>query len=297
MSTFEQLLKVLKANHQRDRQPNRTPKTVPSPYPIPKLEHVLLRDPKRSDSSSVRTERYEMFRNMRLVLGSVEEPVPCRLCVRDGLLGGECLARDDEQRRLGIRKTQSLSEMGPVDIGHKVCVQIPLRVVLERFGDHNRPKVRPANSDVHDGLDRLARVTLPLPASHSLRKRLDVAKYVCDLIDAFLVDRPLGALAERNMQHSPVLGSIDVFSSEHLITGMLNSSLFGEREESVQDFGRNEVLGKVKEEGRLSGIDLGVVSTTEVLESVRVEPEEVLEDELVLFGVVDTLELFPGLVL
>ena len=138
MRSLEQLLKVIVSQDNRNRQPNRAPQTIPSPNPIPKLKHILFRNPKRLNCLRIRAQRNKMLGYMRLVLGTLKEPSTRRLRIRNRLLRRKRLARNNEQRRLGITLPQRLSYMRPIDIGHEKRLEIALRIGFERLGYHNR---------------------------------------------------------------------------------------------------------------------------------------------------------------
>ena len=105
---LEELLDIVVADDERDRQTGGTPEGVPTADPVPELEHVRLGDAEGSDRLRVRGERDEVLRDVRLVLGRCEEPIAGALRVRNGLLRGERLAGNDEQSRLGVAETEGL---------------------------------------------------------------------------------------------------------------------------------------------------------------------------------------------
>ncbi len=71
------------------------------------------------------------------IVGLCQEPLLGGGCVGDGLLSGEGLRGDDEERRLGVQLLQSLGHVGPVDVGHEVNVWADL-VGLQSFSGHQR---------------------------------------------------------------------------------------------------------------------------------------------------------------
>src|ERR1700722_2997858 len=123
----QQLLKILISYHQCDRQADGTPQTVPSPPPIPELEHVLLADPKLRNGLCIGAER----RKMCLGSNGLEEPSTGILRIRDGLLCRERLACDNKQSAFGVTQSERFGEMGAVYVGDKVSGEVALRVRLE----------------------------------------------------------------------------------------------------------------------------------------------------------------------
>ena len=137
MRTLEELLEVIEADDKRDGETNRGPEGVAAADPVPERKHVLLGDAKLGDLGGVGGERDEVLRDVRLVLGGGEEPVASGDRVRDGLLGGEGLGGDDEERGLGVAELRGLGEVGAVDVGDEAQGLVPGTIVLEGFGDHD----------------------------------------------------------------------------------------------------------------------------------------------------------------
>ena len=161
MGALEELLKVVVSDDEGDREADGTPQAVPTADPIPELEHVLRGDAKLGRGGDVGAERDEMFRDVRLVLGVIEEPRAGGVGVGDGLLGGERLAGDDEQGAFGIAEAEGLREVGAVDVGDKVRGKIALGVRLEGLGDHHGAEIGSADADVDDGGDGFSGVARP----------------------------------------------------------------------------------------------------------------------------------------
>ena len=112
-------LKVLVPDHKRDREANCAPEAVAAASPVPEAEHVLLRDAERGDSLLIRAERDEVLRDISGGAGAadgIEEPSTGTLSIRDGLLGSEGLAGDDEEGTLGVARAEGLREVGAVDV-------------------------------------------------------------------------------------------------------------------------------------------------------------------------------------
>jgi hypothetical protein len=196
----------------------------------------------------------------------------------------------------GLQTLQSLGEVGSVDVGDEVGGEVPLGVGLESLGDHDGAQVGTTDTDVDDGVDGLSRVPLPGSVPNGLGELLDVLKHGRNLTDTLLADLELVEVTESDVENSTILGSVNVLSREHLVPVGLNFSLANEVEEGVEDGLGDQVLGVIQEEGdcRIVWRD---VFLAELFEPVRILGEEVLENELRLFGVVDSLELLPGSVI
>lgn len=168
MGTLEQLLKVVVSDHEGDRETDGGPEGVATADPVPEGEDVGLGDAKGGDGLCVRAECDKVLCDVSLVLCGREEPVPRALRVGNGLLGSECLTSDDEQGGLGVRDTQSLGQVRSVDVGDEVSCQITLGVRLEGLSDHDGSEIRTTDTDVDDGVDSLASVSLPGTAAYLL---------------------------------------------------------------------------------------------------------------------------------
>jgi hypothetical protein len=156
------------------------------------------------------------------VLSGLHEPVSSRGSVGDGLLSGEGLGRNDEEGRLRVASLELLSEMGTVDVGDEVHLEVPLGVVLEGLGDHDGSEVGSSDTDVDDVGDGLAGVALPLTRADRVGEGLDVGEDVKDLVRSGLVDLPVGEVSEGDVKDGSVLGGVDVLAGVHVIPGLLD---------------------------------------------------------------------------
>lgn len=225
VSTLEELLEVLIADNEGDRQSDGTPEGVTSTDPVPKLEHVLLGDTEGSDSLGVRTEGDEMFGNVGLIFGDLEEPVSGTLGVGDRLLSGEGLASNDEERCLRVAKLQGLGEVSSVYIGDEVGCKVPLGVSLESLSNHDGTQIGTADADVDDGVDGPSRVSLPSPVPNGVCELLDVLEHGRNLTGTLLADLELVKVTESYMKDGTILGGVDMLSREHLVPVGLDLSL------------------------------------------------------------------------
>lgn len=131
-------------------------------------------------------------------------------------------------------------------------------------------QVRSTNTNVDDGVNLLASVSLPLAAANLLAELLHVVENAVDALDdALAVDLHLlvGDVAERNMVDGAVLSEVDLLTSKHLITELLEAGLFCELDEQLQRLLSDEVLGEVEENLRVLGVILE--GAAELLESLH----------------------------
>ena len=296
VSTLEELLEVIISDNESDRQSDGTPKGVPSTDPIPELEHVILRYTEGGDGLGVRAEGDKMLGDVSLVFGGLEEPVSSTLSIGDCFLSSEGLAGNDEEGSLGVTNPQSFSKMGSVNVRDEVGCEVPLGVGLESLGNHDGTQVGTTDTDVDDSVNALSRVSLPSSVANGLGELLDVLKHSRNISDTLLVDLELVEVTEGDMEDGTILGGVDVLSGEHLVPVGLDFSLPNEAEEGIEDGLGDQVLGVIQEEGDCR-IIWGDVFLAEFLKPVRILSEEIRENELRLFRIVDGLELFPGSVI
>ena len=96
-------LEVVHANVECDGGADGRPERVPAADPVPEAEHILGVDPKLADPFGVGRERGKMLGHGGLVLGGGEQPGLGAVGVGHGLLGGEGLGRDEEERGLRVQ--------------------------------------------------------------------------------------------------------------------------------------------------------------------------------------------------
>ena len=234
-----------------------------------------------------------MLCDMAFFLSGLQKPLFGRLRIRDCLLSSERLGGDDKECCLWITSPQSLRDVRAVDIRHEVRCEVAFRVVLESLSDHDGTKVRATNADVHNRLDLLARVPLPLATSDALGEDTYMLEHTSDLVNARLRDLECVAkVAQRNVQHSTILRSIDMLAGKHGIARILDARLSHEVEKLSEDFLVDQILGEVEKE---SGVRRLVLSA-ELLEAIRISCEEVLDDQSRLLRVVEGPKLLPCLV-
>lgn len=133
--------------------------------------------------------------------------------------------------------------MCAVDVADEEGLDGSVRVRLEGLDGHDGPEVRASDTDVDDGGDLLAGVSLPFAGPDLVGELLYVLEDVSDLVSAGFVDLE-GAIGvpEGDVQDGTALGSVDVLPGEHLIPGLLDIGLPGEIEEGVEDLVVDEIL-------------------------------------------------------
>lgn len=74
-------------------------------------------------------------------------------------------------------------------------------------------------------------------------------KHDRNITDAILTDLELVKVTESDVENGAILGSVDVFSGEHLVPVGLNLGLPNKVEEGVEDGLGNQVFRVIQEEG------------------------------------------------
>jgi hypothetical protein len=128
--------------------------------------------------------------------------------------------------------------MSTINVGHKVRLEIALGIRLEGLGHHDGTQIGAADTNVHDRLDGLSRISLPPTAPYFLRELAYVLEDGSHFIDAGLADlKWLGYanVAQGDMEDGSVLRSVYMLAAEHIVAGLSDLGLLGELEESVED--------------------------------------------------------------
>lgn len=161
--------------------------------------------------------------------------------------------------------------MRAVDVGDKVELHALLAVGLESLADHDRAQVGATDTDVDDGVDRLAAVALPLAAPDLLGELLHVVEHAVDLLHYALpihLHRVILGVPEGDMVHGSVLGEVDLLTLEHVISELLDVGLLGQLDQQWQSVLSEEVLAEVEED--LGTLGVVLEGAGEFLEALRV---------------------------
>mmetsp|Transcript_30247 Transcript_30247/g.63716 ORF Transcript_30247/g.63716 Transcript_30247/m.63716 type:complete len:581 (-) Transcript_30247:150-1892(-) len=228
------------------------PLGVPSADPVPEAEHVVGVDAEFRDGLAIGGEGDEVLGHAGFVsLVRIHEPLLGGAGVGHGLLRGEGLGGDEEERRLGVALLEDLGDVRPVHVGAEVHGEIPLRVGLERLADHDGAQVRPPDADVHDGVDALARVALPVAAADLFGEDLDLAQHFVHFghdVRAVHVDGGVALISQRHVEDGAFLGVVDLGAGVHFLGLAEDVGLLGQLVEEGHGLGRHAVFGVVQEE-------------------------------------------------
>lgn len=197
-------------------------------------------------------------------------------------------------------------------------LEVSVRIGLQSFCDHNRApetgisehvlygqrksmlkshiQIRASDTDVDDGLDLFASVSLPFATSHLFRELLHVLEDGVDFLDDTLaidLHGLVGNIAQGDVVDRTVLCEVDGFSLEHSIAKLLQFCLLSEIHKKRKGLISDEVFGEVKQDLRL--IRRVGKGTSELLETLGVLFEVFLQDNVLAQGIVVLLESLPGI--
>ena len=229
---IEQRLEMISADGDGDRETDGAPQRVAAADPVPEGEHVLERDAELADLFLSGAEGDEMFADRGVAAELLHQPVARAAGVGQRFLRGEGLRRDDEQRGLGVEALERGAQVGAIDVRHEVRSQPLMPVRPQRLGHHHRPEVRPADADVDQVGERLAGVTGKRATAHPGRKITHASERRIHLRHhVFAIDqnRPIAAIAQRDVQHRSVLGDVDALAAEHRVASPLDVACPGQR--------------------------------------------------------------------
>ena len=314
VGTGQELMEVVEANVEGDRQTDGAPHGVATTHPGLEAEHVLLVNAELGDLLLVGGQGHEVLGDVRVILGRLQEPRLRAVGVGGGFGCGKGLGGDQEKGSLGVRVLESLGDVGAVNVGHEVQLHPLLAIWLQGLGHHHGTpelswsvtftvgvgagdsQVGATNADVDDGVDLLATVTLPLAAADLLGELLHVLKHGVDVLnDALAIDMHglVGDVAQSDMVDGPVFGEVDVLALEHGIAELLHLGFLGQFDQQGQGVLREEILRVVEKDIRV--IHRVGKRAAELVEALGVLFELLLQDDVPAHGIVVVLKLLPGM--
>ena len=229
---------------------------------------------------------------MSTVLCGSEEPFARGLCICDSFLGCKRLTRNDEECRFGIDLAECLGNVCSIDVGYKVWGKAALGIDLQRLRNHYGTKIGTSDADVDDSGDGLASVPFPCATTHRIGELLDVLQDLRDFVDPKLGNVVCAEASKSDVEDCTILRGVDMLSSEHLVTVLLDARFADQFEESVQDGLRDQVLGIVEEES-VGGIRGSNILLRELGKSRGIGGKEVFEDKGLALVIVQLLEFLP----
>src|SRR5262249_43043289 len=158
--------------------------------------------------------------------------------------------RNDEQRLSGFEVANRFDQIRAVNVRNESKGHRALAVVLERLVCHDRAQIRSADPDIDDVTNALAGVAAPLAAPNAIR---EIGHLVQDSVyfwnDVFAIynDYRVTRRAQRDVEHGPIFGDIDLFTPEHSIDPGSETSSLSELNQQGERFASDAVLGVIQE--------------------------------------------------
>ena len=247
MRAGQQLNEVVEAHGENDGQANRRPQGVTAANPVPEFEHVGGVDAELANRFRVGGERREVFSHVLVVARGRQEPVARAVGVGHGLLGGEGFGRDQEQGGFRIDALQHFGNVGAIDVGDKVHVEVVF-IRTQRFGDHERTEVGAADTNVDHVGDRFAGVAFPATGDNRFREGFHLLQHSVHFrhhIFAINHNRRVAAVAQRDVEYRAIFGAVDLFTGEHRLDGARQVGLFRQILQFSQRLFGDAVFGEV----------------------------------------------------
>ncbi len=259
----QQLFEMPPADRQRDRQADRRPQREAAADPVPELEDVLGGDAEFPGGVAVGRQRDEVAGHCVRVTGGSDQPVAGGAGVGQGFERGEGLAGDDEQGRARVEAGEQRGDVGAVDIGDEMHLDVRLLPGGEGLDRHARPEVGAADADVDDVGDALAGIAAPAAAVDAVAEALQAPQHRAHF------GRRLVAGAQGHVADGAPFAVVDRLAGQH--AGLPAVEVGGGRRLAQQGerFAADALLGKVEQQA--------VVAQREILEALRVGGEQVAQ--------------------
>ena len=273
--TLQQGFEIFKADRQGDRHADGRPGGVAAANPVPELEHVVGVDTELGHGLAVGGERGEVLGDVGLVTGDVDEPVAGGQGVGHGLLSGEGLGGHQEQGGFRIDLLQGLGDVGAIDVGDEVHLQVVFEGA-QGLGDHHWTQIGTADADVDHVLDRLAGVALPLAGNDFLAEALHLGQHGLHFrhhVLAVALYGTVGAVAQGHVQDGAPFGHVDLVAVEHGVDGAAQIGLFGQIDEQLERLLGDQVLGVVDQ-------DVALIGEGELVETLGILGEQIFQPGL-----------------
>src|SRR5262245_29028412 len=117
------------------------------------------------------------------------------------------------------------------------------------FISHHRTEVGAADADIDDVTDALAGMSLPLTAADAVGEVCHLIEHCMDMWNDVLAvhdDRCPPWRTKGNVQHSAILGDVDLVAAEHRVDALAQTALLGQFGEQPHRFFRDAVLRVIK---------------------------------------------------
>ena len=246
MGAGEHVFEIVCSDGDHDREADRRPQRIATADPVPEAEDAVLADAEGGDLVERGRDRGEVIGDRRLAKsgrqpGAGGRRIGHRLDGREGLRG------DDEQRRGGIETGERVGDMRSVDIGDVVGARAVVKG-RKRQGGHDGSEIGAADADVDDVGDRLAGGTADRAGADTVGVAAHGVEHGANLrhdVGAIDADRPVGPVAQGDVQHGAVFGRVDARAGKHGVAALLDAGRFRERSEEPHRLDVDRAFGEV----------------------------------------------------
>ena len=227
--------KSLRPDRDHHRQPDRAPDRVAPADPVPEAEDAAPgRCPSpRSCRAPWRRRRNARRRTRRALACSQACAVRALVIVSMVVKVFEAMMTSV---RCGSSPCEHVVDVRAVDVRDEVRPR-PVVVGRQRQRRHHRPEVGAADADVDDvgepaavGRGDRARAHAVGEGRHPVEHAVDLGHHVLAVDE----DRLAGAVAQRHVQHRPVLGGVDLRAGEHQVAPLRHAARRGELDQQRQ---------------------------------------------------------------
>ena len=146
---------------------------------------------------------------------------------------------------------KDFDQLGGVDIGDKVHLQVAPSKGLKGFRDHDGPEVGTSDPDVHDVGNRLSFVAFPRSRANLLGKNLHVLAGGLHLRhQVFALDEQglVSWAAKGDVKDRAIFGTVDLIAAKHSISELFHFGFLDKLAEEFERFWGNAVFGVIDEE-------------------------------------------------
>ena len=238
----QQSLEMAETDGQRNGQSDSRPQREAATYPVPEFEDIFRGNAELGGGGQIGRGGDEMTGDGRFVTRCSENPVARSLRVGHRFQRREGLAGDDEHGAARVEAGQHAGQIGAVEIGDEVDVDVGLLEGGQGMRRHAWPKVGSANADIDDIGDAFTRKTAPLSAVYLFAKAGEAGE------DGFDLGRRGVAGTQIDVANGTTFGVIDRFASAHPLDPGAQAGLFGELPQQTHGVLVEPLFGVVEQE-------------------------------------------------
>ena len=173
------------------------------------------------------------------------------MSVRQSLLSRKSFRGDQKKSGGGLADPKDFDQLGRVDIGDKVHLQVAPSEGLEGLRDHNRPEVGTSDPDVDDVGDWLALIAFPRSGANLLGKNLHVLAGGLYLRHHVLTVDEQGLVsgaAKGDVKDRAIFGTVDLIATKHSISELFHFGFLEKLAKEFESFWGDAVFGVINEE-------------------------------------------------